>query len=457
MKRVKSLCALVLILTINLIPALSQAKKNEPISAEPLHSAHHALTSVIVHDIFSPPVSSRIYAYSHIAAYEILVLKDSSHRSLRTQIPNFPKIDAPSSDINYEAAAVSSFLFTAKRLVFSEEMMADSTGKILDFYKKLLPKKLYERSINYGQEVSRKIIEWSEGDGYAATRKMKRYTFARSEGKWTPTPPVYLSAVEPHWRLIRPFVLDSASQFKPSAPPDFSRDTTSLFNRMARYVYIVSQRLTDEQKAIANFWDCNPFAVNVHGHLNFATKKLSPGGHWLSIAGIASKKENAGMARSSAAYTLTAITLFDAFISCWDEKYRSNLIRPESYINAYIDENWKPMLQTPPFPEYTSGHSVISTASAVVLTAMFGESFSFVDTSEIEYGLPARTFKSFSEACDEAALSRLYGGIHYMPAIELGQMQGKSIGTLVLKKLSLSKSTSGLRHGSKVSSSSPGR
>jgi hypothetical protein len=250
---------------------------------------------------------------------------------------------------------------------------------------------------------------------------------------------MYMAAVEPHWKNIRTLTLDSAGQFKPLAPPVFSKEKGSDFFTMADYVYTTSRSMTAQQKEIANFWDCNPFAVNVHGHMNYATKKLSPGGHWLSIAGIASRQTQADMVKTSAAYTLTAIALFDGFISCWDEKYRSNLIRPESFINAYIDESWKPLLQTPPFPEYTSGHSVISTASAIVLTHLFGESFRFIDSSEVPYGYAPRIFESFDQACDEAAISRLYGGIHFLPAIEHGQIQGKKIGEQVLQKISLFK------------------
>ncbi|HET7897284.1 MAG TPA: vanadium-dependent haloperoxidase, partial [Flavisolibacter sp.] len=175
------------------------------------------------------------------------------------------------------------------------------------------------------------------------------------------------------------------------------------------------------------------------GHLNFATKKLSPGGHWMSIVSIVARKSGADLNKAAAAYVLTAIALYDGFISCWDEKYRSNLIRPETYINAYIDEQWRPLLQTPPFPEYTSGHSVISTAAAKVLTAFWGENCRFDDDTETPYGLPVRTFASFNKAAEEAAISRLYGGIHYRAAIENGQVQGRKIGEKVLKKIRLTK------------------
>ncbi|MGB5781699.1 MAG: vanadium-dependent haloperoxidase, partial [Eudoraea sp.] len=127
----------------------------------------------------------------------------------------------------------------------------------------------------------------------------------------------------------------------------------------------------------------------------------------------------------------------DAFISCWDEKYRSNLIRPETLINEHIDENWKPVLQTPPFPEYTSGHSVVSGAAATALTEIFGDNFDFADDTEVAYGLPVRSFNSFNEAADEAAISRMYGGIHYRKAVAVGVKQGRDLGKFVLENLTM--------------------
>lgn len=415
------------------------ARQKMESAPQPLHRAQHALTSVIVHDIFSPPVSSRIYLYAHIAGYETFIQRSDTYRSLHGQIENFPTIPKAPENVSPNMAGVYAFLLTGKSLTFSEKLMEDSIQRIVRTYKKKLPSKVFEASLAYGKLVSDSIVNWSKKDRYAETRKLRRYNFLKEEGKWTPTPPAYMAAVEPHWKLIRTLTLDSAAQCKPLQAAGFSKIKGSTFYELAYEVYTTGKNLTPEQRAIANFWDCNPFAVNVHGHVNYATKKLSPGGHWLSIAGIASRKVNADVVRASAAYTLTAITLFDAFISCWDEKYRSNLIRPETYINAYIDEGWKPVLQTPPFPEYPSGHSVISTASAVVLSNFFGEDFSFTDTSEIEYGYGTRSFNSFTHACDEAAISRLYGGIHYRPAIEEGQQQGKKVGEVVLRKIRLVK------------------
>ncbi|HNR73902.1 MAG TPA: vanadium-dependent haloperoxidase, partial [Cyclobacteriaceae bacterium] len=147
------------------------------------------------------------------------------------------------------------------------------------------------------------------------------------------------------------------------------------------------------------------------------------------------RNSKANVVKSAEAYARVAVVLADGFISCWDEKYRSVLIRPETYINQYIDENWVPTLQTPPFPEYTSGHSVISAAAADALTGVFGESFAFTDSTEIEFGLAPRSFTSFKHAADEAAISRFYGGIHYMPACEIGKKEGTALSAFIRKKL----------------------
>jgi hypothetical protein len=209
----------------------------------------------------------------------------------------------------------------------------------------------------------------------------------------------------------------------------------SPFFRQVQEVFDVGRRLTDEQRRILAFWDDNPYVMHVQGHTMFATKKATPGGHWMGIAGMAARKAGADLMRSAEAYARTAIALADGFIICWDEKYRSNVVRPETVINAYLDERWQPALQTPPFPEYTSGHSVISTAAATVLTDQFGDGFAFDDSTEALYGLPVRSFTSFNEAAAEAAISRLYGGIHYRMAIDAGVAQGRKLGEQVIRRV----------------------
>lgn len=415
-------------------------KSQSKYDASMLHRAQKSLTKVIVHDIFAPPVASRIYLYANMAAYEAAISSQKKFISLSASLPTFPVIQQPVNrpTVRYDLAATYAFMKTARRFVFSEAVLDDSLQVLLATFQQV-DSNTYKASVAFGQQVADSIIAWAERDQYKETRRLRRYTLVKGEGKWLPTAPGYIAAVEPHWSRIRPVALDSASEFKPVPPPAYSTQKESEFYNQAYEVYRIGKNMSQEQREIALFWDCNPFFLNTQGHLNFATKKLSPGGHWMSIVSIAARKKKADLVTSAAAYVFTSIALFDGFISCWDEKYRSNLVRPETYINAYIDEQWRPLLQTPPFPEYTSGHSVISTAAAIVLTHFFGEQFDFEDDTETEYGLPVRHFKSFNHAAEEAAISRFYGGIHYMAAIKNGQLQGKKIGEKVLNKIYLAK------------------
>ena len=259
------------------------------------------------------------------------------------------------------------------------------------------------------------------------------------DGRWIPTPPAYTSAMEPHWKEIRTLVMDSANQFPAPLPYQYNmKDSNSEYCKEVMKSKVAIEHLTDEQKHIADFWDDNPFKMNVTGHVMFVTKKFSPPGHWMNIVGIGAKAANADFKTTVAAYAETAIALFDAFISCWDEKYRSNYVRPETEINK-IDDTWQPYIQTPPFPSYTSGHATNSAAAAEVMTHWFGDNLSFTDTSLLEFGIKNREIKTFRGAAAEAAMSRLYGGIHYRFDNENGAIAGKKLGELIVSRLKLKK------------------
>ncbi len=403
-----------------------------------LHQSMKQLTDVIVHDIFSPPVASRIYVYPSIAAYEVMQHTDNSFLTMSGQLHDFKDVPQPEEgkEYCYPLAAVHSFLLTGKAFIFSEPLIQDFHDKMLLKFDSLnMPPDVYERSLAYGEAVSKHILAWADKDNYKQSRTFSKYTFQDDPATWQPTPPAYMDGIEPHWRAIRPMILDSAQQYSPPPPTPYNLDKNSLFYKELMEVYEVLNDKKDEKIAIAQFWDCNPYVSHSVGHVMFATKKITPGGHWIGITKIACEKEKTNMLQTTEAYARVSIALMDAFISCWDEKYRSNLVRPETVINQSLDPEWKPALQTPPFPEYTSGHSVISTASALTLTDIFGENFAYNDDVEVEYGLPARQFNSFLEASQEAAVSRLYGGIHYRPAIDLGVEQGTEVGKFILANL----------------------
>lgn len=401
-------------------------------------AAQIRLTNVIIHDIFSPPVASRIYAYPSIAAYEVAVLADPKYKSLMGQLNGFEKAEFEfDEDVYLPLASLAAYYKVATALIFSEDMMTSHRDKAFEeIRKKGVPKKVFQKSVALGEQVADHVIAYSKKDNYHESRSFEKYTVRNDPNTWQPTPPAYMEGIEPHWNKIRPFVLDSAAQYKSVPPTEFSTDPNSEFFKEAEEVFKVVKDLTEEQSDIAYFWDCNPYKVNVKGHVMFAEKKITPGGHWMGIAAIAAKTDGRDWKGTAEALAITGIALFDGFIACWDEKYRSVLIRPETYINKYIDEDWLPLLQTPPFPEYTSGHSVISNAAAETLTKVFGEPFHFVDSTEVAYGLPVREFNSFREAADEAAISRLYGGIHYMPAIVNGSTKGQKVGHHLLGRVS---------------------
>jgi hypothetical protein len=412
--------------------------RTEPPDPELLHAAMGHLTDVIVYDIFSPPQASRVYAYASIAAYEGLRPGYPAQRTLAGQVNGLTPVPQPEPGVEYylPLASIHAFMTVSHALTFSRARMDSLRTAAEEPIRRMgIPTAVFDRSVAYGDQVAQHILAWSRQDRFLQTRGYPKYTVTAEPARWRPTPPAYMDAVEPNWTRLRPFALDSSSQFRPRPPLPYDMSRGSPFFRQVYEVFAVGRKLTPEQRAIASFWDCNPFVMHVQGHTMFATKKITPGGHWMGIVGIAARKSGADLMRSAEAYARTAIALADGFISVWDEKYRSNLVRPETAINAHLDERWAPLLQTPPFPEYTSGHSGISTAAATVLTDQFGEGFAFTDSTEIAYGLPVRSFTSFNQAAAEAAISRLYGGIHYRMAIEEGVSQGRKVGELVVQRV----------------------
>lgn len=412
------------------------AKASDP---ELFHSSFKALTDVIVHDIFSPPVASRIYVYSSIAGYEAARWKDTSFHSLAGRITHLTEGPAPDTSREYcfEMASTLAMLKVGKALIFSEDSIQKRIDQVKrDYQATGMPEEVFERSAQFADSVAAHILRWSGKDNYKQSRSFPKYSIQSDPATWRPTPPGYMDGIEPSWNKIRTMLMDSASQFKPEPPTAYNvTDKNSQYYKEAMEVYTVVKNASKEQIDIANFWDCNPYKLNVTGHVMHATKKISPGGHWINITGLACRQAKAGFLPSVKAYAYVSLGLFDAFISCWDEKYRSNAVRPETVINEQIDPEWLPLLQTPPFPEYTSGHSVASGATGVILTDLFGDQFSFVDNTEVEFGLQTRSYTSFEQAVQEASISRLYGGIHFMPAIKNGVTQGKAIGVMVLERL----------------------
>lgn len=402
------------------------------------------LNNVVLENNFPPMIAARNYVYASIAGYECVAAGDATYQSLAGQIrhmPAMPQPDTSSGSIDFSLAALLAFTKVGNAVTFPE-------GSLMEYYNELkqgadsagMPSDMLERTVAFSDSIAAAVLRWSKGDNYAATRGAEKYNVVDEPGRWIPTPPMYATAIEPHWGKIRPMVLDSSSQFEIPRPPKFDvQNKNSTFYKALLEVKQVGDSLTEEQKHIADFWDDNPFKMNVSGHVMFATKKFSPPGHWLNIVGIAAKTAKADFNTTVAAYAQTSIAFFDAFIRGWQEKYTSNYVRPETAINKHMDEAWRPYIQTPPFPSYVSGHATNSAAAAETMTNWFGDQLSFTDTSLLEFGIANRTIQSFRQAAAEAAMSRLYGGIHYRFDNDEGLIVGKKVGELIVQRLKFKK------------------
>lgn len=427
------------------IAGCSSKKDFDSVLKDPLlySKAVHELNTVVMGNNFTPIVASRNYLYANIAAYEVIAGGyPRQYTSLAGQLRDLgdmPKPEHPNT--HFEFAALLAFCKLGESVTFPEGSMSEYVANLKTMATENgMPEEMFNNSIAYSDTVAAAILKWSKTDNYAKSRSAERYTVTEEEGRWVPTPPAYTSAMEPHWNKIRPLVMDSSTHFDPPPPPIFNvKDTSSQYYKEVMLVKNTVDSLTPEQKHIAEFWDDNPFKLNVSGHVMYGTKKFSPPGHWMSIIGIAAKKANSDFPTTVYAYAKTSIALFDAFIQCWDTKYKYNTARPETVINRYFDAEWRPYLQTPPFPEYTCGHSTCSSAAAEALTSVYGDNFSYTDTSELEFGIKSREFKSFRHAADENNWARFYGGLHFHNSCMVSTEYGRKVGELVVDRLRMKK------------------
>lgn len=422
---------------VMVIAGCNTTQKENVSDQEILHQNQHLLTEVIIYDVFTPPVASRIYVYSSLASYEAIRFAEKDAPSIAAKLHGFPAMPVPEKDkeYNYTLAATKAFFTVLHKVVFSVDSVKQYEEKTYRNFASSMDKDTYARSVAFGESIGKAVLSRAQDDGYLKSRGKQKYLGSNEPGKWRPTPPDYLDGVEWCWNTMKPMVLDSASQFMLPRPPKYSLDKNSTFFKQLNDVYTIGLKLTDEEKLIARYWDDNPFVIEHSGHMMFGNKKITPGGHWMGITSIAAKMTRADAVKTAQSYALTAIALYDGFIACWDEKYRSAVVRPVTIINESIDKNWVPFLQTPPFPEYTSAHSTITASAAMVLTYEFGDNFAFQDTSDLKYIGLQRHFNSFHEAAAEASISRVYGGIHYRMSVELGAEQGKKVGGLIVDRL----------------------
>ena len=318
---------IVIILTTFFFIGCSKTEKEIQITPDFYHSVVDKLSATITHDVFSPPVASRVYAYPNAAAFE--TLNSHNGKGLNTFLNKKSELKIttiePDNNVNLKLSSTIAFLEVAKELVFSGHEITNFRDSLYQVWEDQ-NQRVFKASKKYGEHYGNEIIKWMNTDNYAETRTLPEYNIAKNEGdisKWSPTPPSYMDAIEPHWSKIRPFILNSADQFKPKTHPEFSMKPESDFYKELLEVYNVDQKIrkigdNSDEIAIAQFWDCNPYVSVAKGHYMFAKKKITPGGHWVGICKIACKNSTSDFETTVNAYTKTSIAIADAFISCWD-------------------------------------------------------------------------------------------------------------------------------------------
>jgi hypothetical protein len=381
----------------------------------------------------TPPVASRLYAVVAVALYEAIVPGSVQQRSLVGQLNALVAVPQPLPHRSYHWLTVANAaLASTVRGLFptASSGSVDTINGLEDHFASTfqarLPASVYTRSVTQGHAVADAVLAWAATDG-SATFADCSYTPPVGPGLWEPTPPAFApDPVQPCWGQLRPFVLTSGEECTPPPPPVYSADPASEFYAHATEVYTLSLHLTDEQRTIAQYWADNTGATG------------TPSGHWIAIVGQLARTHGLSLMAAAEAYARVGLAVADAFIGSWQTKYTYTLLRPVTYIQAVIDPTWLPLLVTPSFPSYTSGHATQSGAAAVVLTDMFGV-VAFTDTLFTDHDLvppqAPRTFTSFEEAAEEAALSRFYGGIHYPFDNSNGLAQGRCIGHVIVDRV----------------------
>jgi PAP2 superfamily len=382
---------------------------------------------------FSPPVASRALAYLSLALYESIAPGMPQHQSLAGQLNELSSLPwAQPDEVLHWPTVANASMALMTRMMFPTAS-AENKARI-DLLERNLPVKygqdfdplvvtaeVNNRSETFGKLMAMALMTWARTDGgheaWGPLRRSRQpYVPPSGAGQWSATPPAFAPALLPWWGENRPFALKRSTDCPAPPPPPYSEEPSSVFYKEAMEVYQVSTKATQEQRQFALYWADDP------------GKTPTPAGHWVYIATDLLKLRQASLADAAETYARLNIAMADAFIAAWQTKYTLNVLRPVTYVQLSIDSNWVPALMgTPPFPDYPSGHSVQSSAASAVLAQVFGADTPFTDNTHNDRGWGPRTFKSFKAASDEAALSRLYAGIHYRFAVELGKLQGTCV------------------------------
>ncbi|HWV68072.1 vanadium-dependent haloperoxidase [Chitinophaga sp.] len=378
---------------------------------------------------FSPPVAARAIAYTGITLREAVLGGMNGAPSLGGQLNGLGRLPAPERGKKYNwVIAGNSAMAQIIKSLFANAgsgnigLVTQLESDNQQAYAGSCSPEVISRSVSYGRLIASAIYQWSASDGGKdgyLNNFPTDYTPPVGPGYWVPTAPLFQRAMLPYWGKNRPIVKFSASDSANIPPPAFSTDTASAFYKAAYFVYRKGQTLTPEETIIAQYW--------ADGGGTF-----TPPGHLIALTAQLVTDQQLSLGQAANLFAQVGIGLNDAGILCWKYKYKYNLVRPISYIHSNMDSSWTPLIATPPFPSYTSGHASFTSAAGHILAARFGSNFSFTDNQKVPEGFTPRSFSSFSQMIDEASISRVYGGIHYEYDSETGKLTARSLTQKIL-------------------------
>lgn len=375
--------------------------------------------------------AARVYGYTGVTVYEALLPGMPDNLSMAGQITHMPDMPLPQDGVVYDWLSVANGALSTMLTGLLYEASEPTFAAITDMRatqqaarSNATSAAMVERSLAYGDEIGAALLDWIEDDNYRMTRDLE-WQIPVGEGNWELTTEGS-RPVEPHWGSIRPFAMQWSDECAVYPDVFYNTDPQSTYYLQAQEVVEVERDLTPEQQETARYWVDTPGITG------------TPAGHWWSIANQLVVQMNLPLSRAAEMYAMLGVALADSFISCWSLKYQTLMMRPVTFIQGNIRRSWSPYIESPPFPEYPSGHSVVSAAAAETLQRLFG-TVAFVDETHLIYGHEPlrRSYTSFEAAAYEAAISRLYGGIHYRSAIENGIRQGRCVAERAFRSIRL--------------------
>ncbi len=400
-----------------------------------LYELNWALTQTLIPDGVNPPLASRFYVYPNLAFHWAVASSDTKRLEYFKSVQRFPVLREIPEELPAELVAYKLFSAIVKEMVYRPSLFDTLTASLDSRLESKYPNVNHAKIEAAVGMLLPAILKWVDSDNYKLVRAMPEYTPNNKISSWVPTPPNYYDALEPNWSSMKGLMNIELSKLTYDVPVNFDTTVNTEFYNAVLHVYKTVKNHTQSQYLTAKYWDCNPLQTHVDGHHMISSQQMTPGGHWVGIAGITCAAENVSLQKAARVYSDISLGLYEGFRLAWSTKYKADLIRPETYINKYIDEEWRPLIETPPFPEYTSAHSVISMVSAQLLEWHFGTKYQLTDTMEVHFGLETRVFDGFVQAAEEVSVSRVYGGIHYDFAVEDGMKQGRELAEIMQRSL----------------------